>query len=504
MSTLKKMTSNTFYIFLGYLSFTLLSIAYFIVAGKLLTPSEYGIANSIIQFTSIVATFSMFGLGNATLKLVSEYYATKRMRKLYETIKYSFKIILLVNIIVATVIFFLSSTLAKYIFQDQSLASAFKISAPLLIVFSLASYLGLVVYGLGKVKIYFLTDFLTNFTKVILAIILIIFLKIGFWGPIIGYLLGLLFSAMIRFKKVKLKETGEPDTTLIWQYAFPALISTISGAILTTTPVLILSTFSSTTEAGIFSLVNALASLIIFVPNVLYTASFPVFSGMYGKRDHKGIEELLNMVFRYTILISIPLCLIFVMFPNFLLRIIAKPSYLPGTKALSFLGIVGLVYGIGNILLNTLYAVGKPKISRNIMIGTLTIYLLLSIPLSMLYGSLGMALTYLLTFSFLFVSSLAFTRKFYKLHLDYTYILKVFFSSLFWLLVLMATTFVSTSAYLFIVAALIGFLLYVFLLLVLKTFKADDLKVLREFKKIFPKRFSFIFEFLERLIRRFL
>jgi O-antigen/teichoic acid export membrane protein len=374
----------------------------------------------------------------------------------------------------------------------------------MILAFSLASYFGSVIYGLGKAKIYFLTDFLANSTKVALAIILIIFFKLGFWGPILGYLLGLIFSASIRFKKIELKDKGEPDTATIWKYALPALVSTISGAMLTMTPILILSAFSSTTEAGIFSLVNALSSLLTFVPNILYTASFPVFSGMYGKKDHKGIEELLNMVFRYTILISIPLSSIFILFPSFLIRIVAKPAYLPGANALSLLGIVGLVYGIGNILLNMLYAIGKPELNRNIMIGTLIIYLLLSIPLSIFYGSFGMATTYLIAFFFLFSSSLYFTRKFYRLNINYKYILKVLLSSSVWLLVLITATFLSNSIYVFIFAGLVGFFLYTFLLLILKAFNADDLKMLREFKKIFPKSFSFIFEFLERLISRFL
>ena len=490
--------------FLNFLSLTLLSLIYFVIAGKLLTPSEYGIANSIIQFTALIASFSMLGLASAALKLVSEYHATKKMKKLYGVVKYSLKILLLVNLTVAAIVFFISPTLATYIFKNPNLTSTFEISAFMILAFSLASYFGSVIYGLGKAKIYFLTDFLANFTKVALAIILIIFFKLGFWGPILGYLLGLIFSALIRFKKIELKDKGEPDTATIWKYALPALVSTISGAMLTMTPILILSAFSSTTEAGIFSLVNALSSLLTFVPNILYTASFPVFSGMYGKKDHKGIEELLNMVFRYTILVSIPLSSIFILFPSFLIRIVAKPAYLSGANALSLLGIVGLVYGIGNILLNMLYAIGKPKLNRNIMIGTLIIYLLLSIPLSIFYGSFGMATTYLIAFFFLFTSSLYFTRKFYRLNINYKYILKVLLSSSVWLLVLITATFLSNSIYVFIFAGLVGFFLYTFLLLILKAFNADDLKMLREFKKIFPKNFSFIFEFLEKLISRFL
>jgi O-antigen/teichoic acid export membrane protein len=155
-------------------------------------------------------------------------------------------------------------------------------------------------------------------------------------------------------------------------------------------------------------------------------------------------------------------------------------------------------------LLNTLYALGKPKLNRNIMTGTLIIYLLLSIPLSMFYGSFGMATTYLIAFSFLFLSSLFFTRKLYNLHINHNYILKVLLSSSVWLLVLTTATFLSSSVYVFIVAGFIGFFLYTFLLFILKAFNVNDLKMLREFKKIFPKSFSFIFEFLEGVISRFL
>jgi O-antigen/teichoic acid export membrane protein len=504
MSTIRKMASNTFYMFLSYTSTTLLSLLYFIIAGKFLTPHEYGVANTIIQFSTLISMFSSLGLTNAALKLVSEYYETKKMERLYACIKYCFKILLIVNVAVTILIFLISPQLTKYIFKDSSLVSTFLLSAFIILTFSLTLYFGSILYGLGKVKIYFLTEFLINFTKLMLAIILIIYFKLGFFGPIIGYLLGLVFSSLIRFNEIEFKNKYQADKKAIWNYALPALFSTTSNAILTTTPVLILSSFSSTTEAGIFSLVNALASLLMFVPSILYTASFPVFSGMHGKKDHKGIEELLNMIFRYILLISIPLCLIFVMFPEFLIRIVAKTSYLPGAKALSLLGVVGLVYGIGNILLNTLYALGKPKLNRNIMIGTLAIYLLLSVPLSMFYGSFGMAATYLIAFFFLFSSSLFFTRKLYKLNINYKYILKVLLSSSVWLLVLITATFLSNSIYVFIFAGLVGFFLYVILLFVIRTFNLNDLKLLDEFKKIFPKRFSFIFKFWENLIKKFL
>ncbi|MDI6825965.1 MAG: oligosaccharide flippase family protein [Candidatus Aenigmarchaeota archaeon] len=504
MSSIKRMVSNTFYLFLNLFSSTLLSILYFIIAGKLLTPSEYGIANSTIQFVALITAFSTIGMTNATLKLVSEYFATKKMKKLYGSVKYCLKFLLVANIPISVFIFIFSPTLATYIFKDPNLAPPFRISAFMIMVLTLSSYFGSVIYGLGKVKIYFLTDFLANATKVLLAVILIVFLKLGFWGPIIGYFLGLTFSTVMRFKKMGIEDDGEPDKKVIWQYALPALITTIFGTILTTTPVLILSSFSSTTEAGVFSLVNALASLLMFMPNVLYTASFPIFSGMHGKKDRSGIEKLLNVTFKYAILISVPISLVFIVFPEFMIRLVAKPAYLPGVTTLSVLGMVGLFWGIGNILLNALYALGKPKINRNIMLGTSIIYLILSVPLSIHYASLGMATTYLIAISFLFFSSFFFIRKFYRLHLDYKYLIKILSSSFIALIILITLMSGSDSVYMFIIISLISFAFYIFLLLILKTFDVNDLKFLNESKKMSPKKLLFIFEFLEKLLKKFL
>jgi stage V sporulation protein B len=504
MSTIKKMASNTFYIFLNSLSFTCLSILYFIIAGKLLTPSEYGVANSIIQFAGLVTAFSTIGMTNAALKLVSEYKETRKIKKLHSCVKYCLKFLLLINVPISLLIFFSSPILATYIFNNQALILPFSVSSFITIALTLSSFFGSVIYGLGKVKIYFLTDFLANLTKVVFAIPLILLLKLGFWGPILGYFFGLTFSGIIRFKKIEIKDKGKPDKNAVWQYSLPALVTAVFGTILTATPVLILSSFSSTSEAGIFSLTNALASLLLFIPNIVYTASFPIFSGLHGKKDHSKIEMVINTIFKYTLMISIPLSLVFMTFPQFLIRLVAKPAYLSGTSTLSVLGMVGLFWGLGNILVNSLYALGKPKITRNIMIVTSLIYLVISIPLSILYASLGMATAYFVAISFLFFISLFFTRKFYSLKLDYKYLLKIFSSSCIMLSFLVALMSTSSSIYFFITASIIGSILYMFLLLFLKTFDVKDLKLLKDLEKSLPKRLSFIFKFSEKLLKKFL
>jgi O-antigen/teichoic acid export membrane protein len=342
-----------------------------------------------------------------------------------------------------------------------------------------------------------------NFTRILLAIILIIFFAFGFWGPLVGYLFGLLLSFVIRLRSIKIKKQGTPDKPTIWFYAFPSLIISVLSSVLTMTPLLILSSLSSTAEAGIFSLANSLSSLLMFIPNVFYTASFPIFSGLHGKKDKKGIEKLLYSVFRYTLVISIPLSLVFMIYPQFIIRLIARPAYLAGTTTLSVLGVVGSIWGIGNILLNVLYALGKPKVSRNIMLVTSVIFLILSIPLSMYYASLGMAVAYLLAISFLFLSSLIFTRKFYKLHVDYKHIVKISLSSFLALALLIFLMRGTNSTYFFIFATLVSFLVYLILLFITRSFDKNDLDILLKVKKMAPKKLLFIFNLLEKLLRKF-
>jgi O-antigen/teichoic acid export membrane protein len=496
------MASNTFYTFLNSISVTLLSLIYFIAAGKLLLPHELGIADSIIQFAGVIITFSTLGLPTAALKLVSEYQATKKFKKLYGCIKYAFKLLLIANIPISVLIIILSPTLATYIFKNSNLTWTFVLAAFITFVLAFNSLSGSIIYGFQNVKFFFLTDFLTNLTKVLFAIILIIFFGLRFWGPLIGYFLGLLFSTFLRIKKIEIKG-GEEDKSAIWDYAQPALIIAFLSSILTATPVLILSSFSSTTEAGIFSLAKAISSLPMLIPTVLYTASFPILSGLYGKKDHKSIEKFLPVVLKYSILISLPLSLLLIIFPQFIIRLIAKPTYLPGTTTLAILGIVGFVWGNANILLNALYALGKPKIQRNITALASFIYLLFSIPFSIYYASAGMAVTYLIVALLLFSLSFTLLRKFYTLRIDIS-LLKIFLSSIITLLLLALLMRGSNSVYMFILACLVSFIFYAFMLLLIKFFTVEDLKMLNEIKKISPKKLSFAFDFVEKILRKFL
>ena len=131
------------------------------------------------------------------------------------------------------------------------------------------------------------------------------------------------------------------------------------------------------------------------------------------------------------------------------------------------------------------------------------IFLIFSIPLSIYYASLGMALAYLIAISFLFLSSLVFIRKFYRLHVDYKYILKILLSSFLSLALLVLLMRNVNSTYFFIILTLVSSIVYLILLLVIRSFNKNDLDILRNVEKMVPKKLSFIFKFLEKLIKRF-
>jgi len=461
MTYVRKLASNTFYIFLQSSSLLFFSLLYWIVAGKLLLPEEYGIANTTIQFIGLLSTISLLGLTSAVSKLIPEYHGTKKHNRIYGVIRYTFKIILILNLVALISIFFLSPFLASVIFKDPNLFATFQIASVGVLLSSFSTFFYSIIYGFQKMRLVFISDFFSNLIKVIISISLIL-LGYSFFGPITGFVIALLVGSLIKLTGIKLKKANEIDVSKIWMYALPALIGTLCVILLNQTGAIILSSFSSVKAAGLFTTI------------------------------------------KYSLLISIPIILVIVTFPHVAIRFLAKPEYLESINVLRLLSVSNLIFGIGSILLNVLYAVGKPSINRNILIVSSIVYLPLAVLLATSFSAIGITFAYLISFSLMLALAIFYVKKFYKFEFRLSYLTKTLISALITLIFLYAVGTIVDNIYELIIVAISSAFLYLVILFPLKFFDKQDLLLLEGLRKGMPKTIDRIIYFFENLIKRFL
>lgn len=508
----EKLISNTFYLLLNWFSISVLSFFYWLVAGKTLLPQEYGIVSTSVNLISLLSGIAILGLGIAVWKLIPEYLAKRQKKKVSGLIKFSLKAILISNLLIATLL------LIFYPFLTSVLKVPFTvifIVAISLIILSFSTQLGSILYGFQNMRKVFTTHVAGHLTKIIVAAFLI-FLGFSYFGPIIGFAIGFLLTALLRIGSIRLRtQAGSIDKKFVMLgYALPALIAGLAVIIFSNSPYIILTGITNPEVTGIFTVAMILTSMIALIPGTLSTALFAIISQLSGATNAKERQKnLIQLVFRYALFLSLPVAIFLVLFSEPVILIFSRPEYLGASQLFPILALAAIIYGCGNIFLSNLYAIGKPKINRNITIIATLIFLASSIPLtykfyaidplSKVLPAFGLSLAYIFSVSILFLISFFYMRKFIGLVLSLKNISKLIFASLISLSFLYFVTRFVSGIISFCFAIIAG-IIYLLTLLLLRFYSREDVEVIKYAaeKLPFKKRILGLAEFLSKYTQK--
>lgn len=500
MSVNKKLISNSIYLFLDWLIVAIMSFLYWLIAGKTLLPEEYGIVSTTTNLTIVLSNVSMLGLNTAVWKLIPEYQVRKEYGKINSIIKFSLKIVVFSSLTFSFILIFLSSFLQPII--KIPLIAIF-LSALIILAFSISTQFGMIIYAFQEMKRLLLTDWISQLTKVSFSAILI-FLGLKYLGPIIGFFLSFFILALIRLLLIPLKGKGNKinEKEILFDFAFPAFISNISWIIFINGQYVLLTILKSTEATGLFTIAMILTSPIAVAPNTLTSALLPIISQL--SIDHgtkKKQTYLILTVFKYGLLITLPITLILILFSNAVILIFSRAEYLPASNLFPILALASLIYGLGNIFLNNLYAIGKTRLNRNIVVLTTISFFILAIPLINFFSGFGLSLAYFLAGVILLTLSYFFIRKFLDLRLPLKSIGKILVSATISFSFLYFTTYFTSGLLIGIPLAIISLLIYLLILVYLKFYTQDEVIILKFFAskiKIFRKQIYFLINFLSK------
>ena len=496
----KKLISNTVYLFLDWLVLTSMGFLYWIIAGKTLLPEEYGIVSTSVNFAVVLGGLSFLGINVATWKLIPEYLEKKEIRKIKALIKFSLKIVIISNVLLAIILTVLS----------WHLASALKVTVPviwitvlIIVVYSLATQIGSIIYGFQNMKKFFMTDCYCQLTRVATSTILI-FLGFRYFGPLIGLFLGFLILTVLRLFSIPFKGKTEKidQRHIMFEYSLPAFIAGLAWILFINGQYVLLTILQNPEVTGIFTVAMIITSIIATVPAIMTNALLPIISQLSANyKANKKQSYLIKMVFRYAIFISLPISIFLVIFSRQVILIFSRPEYLEATQLFPVLALAAIVYGCGNVFLNNIYALGKPKVNRNIVIVTTTIFLLLAIPLTSKFSALGLSLAYLSAVTILALLSYFFIKKYSKITLPWGSILKLVAASLISLIFLYFITSFTQGLFFGLIFAFISGLIYLSVLIPMKFYMMEDVRALElvaNKSPILRKQISCLAKFLSK------
>jgi O-antigen/teichoic acid export membrane protein len=501
MSVSKKLISNTTYLFLDWLLVSLIGFFYWFIAGKILPPEEYGIVSTVVNFAAFLSTLSLLGINTALWKLVSEYEAKKEVGKIKSLIRFSYQIILLTNFLI----------LISFLFFNNFISSVLKIpaTASILIPFAmfsltLASISGSIIYAFQNMKLYLSTDLWGVLLKDVLAIFLI-FLGFKYFGPIIGFIV--CYSLIFVFRSFKICLKGRlskiDKKEILFEYALPAFVSSLAWSIFSSGQYALLSMIQDTRATGIYTVALIITIPIVALPNTLASALLPILSSLSANlQTKKQQKRLIELVARYSFFFSLPIALFLIIFSKQVIIIFSSEKYLEASNLFPILAIASVIYGLGNVFLSNLYAIGKTKLNRNIVLLTVATFLVLVYPLTKLYSALGMAISYFISILVLSIVSYFYIKKFLNVEMPKKDFMKILVSSLISFTFLYFATKITSGLLISLILVVVAGAIYITLLLLLGFYKREDIKVIEFLANKLPQFKSILYKIIS-VLRKF-
>jgi O-antigen/teichoic acid export membrane protein len=488
----KKLFSNTFYIFLDYFFISLFSFLYILTLWKFLPPQDFGIIATVTNLSLLVSNICFLGLNAANSKLISEYAQRKQFKKIGSLLRFSLSVSLILSFIFSLLIY-----LSYLIFP-----TTFKLPFDSLLIGCVSIFLiitygifGSVVYGLQNMKKFFFSDLVGYFFRFSLAL-LFLFLGFGYLGALIPFALSYLFSSLIRFEGKWFSFSDKIDKKfVIKNYAIPAFFMAIFSLFINNSQYVILTFIQNPEVTGIFGTALTISFVITLIPNILSASFFPIISQLsVTKKKQSKQSYLTSLVTRYILLFSLPSILFFSIFSKELVLFFSGQEYFQSTQFLPLLTLASFFFGFGNFFLNCLYGIRKTTLTRNISLFFTFIFLISALPLTYFLSSWGLSTAYFLAMIFYFSTNFILVKKFLKLKSLAKPLIKILFASFVFGLLLFSSEIFGFRLYSKILVLLVAGLFYFLLLIPLRFYQKEEVRILNYFGRKAPFFKNFFFK----------
>ena len=315
MNQKKQLMKNTIIIAIGKLSTQIISYLLLPLYTSQLDPSEYGNYDFICTLSVFLCPIITLLMEESMFRyLIDADSKVQRKKIITQTIIYTFFGTVLFTIIAALIMGFGTDYTPMYI----TAIITFVISN---ILIGLSNALS---RGLGKIKLYSVSNFILGISTIILNIVFILSLNAGAEGLLWANTIANAFTAIVILGILKLpKYIGKIDKPLMKdmiKYSIPLVPNSISWSIINMSDKIILTQMVSSAANGIYAMANKFPNIINVLYGYFYTA-WKESAAKIVKEDNKN--QYYNSIYHDAkrFLYAVTICLIAVMpfaFPIFI------------------------------------------------------------------------------------------------------------------------------------------------------------------------------------------
>jgi O-antigen/teichoic acid export membrane protein len=512
--SLQKIAKGTGIVFIGSLAGLFLAFIGRLMVARYGTVSEYGVFSLALVILNICVVISTLGLQNGVTRSIAYARGKNENEKIQGFISASIWLGLGASIILCFILFFTSEAIAIGIFHEPALTAPLKIFSIAIPFFTLSSVLVSIFLGFGRIqaKVYF-QDILRNvlFPILLLAVIL---LSLPFTSVFYAYAVSLAIPCLllviytVKYLPSSIKFTAKPTNNAnpvakeLLFFSLPLLGVAMLGMIIAWIDTLMLGSFKSTAEVGLYNAAHPLANFISSPLSALLVLYMPVTSGLYAQGLMPEMRRNFAILTKWLCSLTLPLFLILFLFPETVLNFLFGANYIFAANALRILSIGYIINNFLGPNGSTLIAIGESKFLMWATAATAILNIGLNIALIPPLGIVGAAIA-----SVVAITSINLTRcwKLYSLTeaqpLSKNLIKPTLVSSgLIFLIYFTFTGFLTITLWMLPLLFILYYVIYGSAILFTKSFDREDLTMLLAIEK----RANINATFIKKILRAFL
>jgi len=340
-----------------------------IIIARYGTEDQYGIFALTFAVLSICVLIASLGLQDGITRFIAYYRGKDEPTNVRQAASASIQLATITSIILGTVLFFSSETIATGLFNDTNLVSPFKIMALGVPFLTLINVFVAIFRGFDRVqeKVYF-QDIAKNGLFLLLLLPMLLFDLLFDW-VFYAFLASIILCAgafviYITKKlpvKLNIKSGFNPIGRQLLFFSLPLLLVVTLQLIITYTDTIMLGVFQTSDTVGFYNAALPLAQIITIPIGALLFIYAPITAGLYAKNLVIDIRRNYAVLTKWIFAATLPLFLILALFPDVVIQFFFGLEYTPASQTLRILSTGFIIVNLLGPNGTTLVAIGKTR-----------------------------------------------------------------------------------------------------------------------------------------------
>jgi len=464
---------------------------------------EMGIYFILCFVLTLIQMVGTLAFQSASAKYISQYVAQGNLEKARSVVTRVLQITLLVSLVSSGSLLIFAEQISLALTGSLEWIGLFRTLGAACFFVILFPQVSGFLQGLQKMRELAFVNFVSTAVQYLLGILLL-YLGLGLFGVLYGWLIGFFLSSLVGLFLVAkfLGVFGKPHPMKpLIKFSYPLYVSNVLQYIASWIDQLFILAYAGEATLGVYGWAVKAALIPGLIISSIVTALFPQLSELYTKYGKDNLREAFTLSSRYAVLVGFPMFVGLAVLANPILVIFAEPEYSEAAMPLTIICLSALLPTWGITISPMLMTMERTK-TQSIVTLTSIFSNMVASYVSLAYFNLGMVGAAWARF---LASCVSFGLGIYALKriLDITFDWEVLWKASLSCICMTITVFlvsvlekVVLPLYLFPIYVIFGAIAYFLSLFALKAIKKQDLELIRDF---LPERFKRVAVWIGRL-----